>query len=196
MPNATTRSLVRGGAESWNVRDRHMVATLERVMAHRGPAAKAVVWEHNTHLGDASATDMADAGMVTVGQLVRERHANGRVVVVGFGSYQGTVLAADTWGSPGQIMTMPPARTGSVEDHLNDAVDQPLLFVFPTATAHPDWLRDELGHRAVGVVYYPSREQWGNYVPSVLGTALRRLLLPPAEPSTAPHPRPTHKASN
>lgn len=89
------RSLVRGGAESWNVRDRHMVSTLERVMAHRGPAAKAVVWEHNTHLGDASATDMADAGIVNVGQLVRERHADDGVVALGFGSYQGTVLAAD-----------------------------------------------------------------------------------------------------
>ena len=169
MPNTTTGHSY-GGAESWNVRDRHMVDTLERVMAHRGPAAKAVVWGHNTHLGVASATDMADAGMVNVGQLVRERHAEDGVMVLGFGSYQGTVLAANAWGSPGQVMTMPLARAGSVEDHLNDAVDEPSLFVFPDATtAHPDWLRDELGHRAVGVVYHPGREQWGNYVPSMLG---------------------------
>ena len=67
--------MVRGGPESWNIRDRHMTETLERLMRHHGPDAKAIVWEHNTHIGDARSTDMADEGMVNVGQLVRERHA-------------------------------------------------------------------------------------------------------------------------
>src|SRR5205814_3798228 len=66
------RTMVRGGSASWNVRDRHMVETLERLIQHHGPDAKAIVWEHNTHVGDARATDMARAGMVNVGQLVRE----------------------------------------------------------------------------------------------------------------------------
>src|SRR5207247_9212122 len=68
------RTMIRGGAASWNIRDQHMVETLERLMRHHGPAAEAIVWEHNTHIGDARATDMARGGMVNVGQLVRERH--------------------------------------------------------------------------------------------------------------------------
>src|SRR6185295_4823542 len=68
------RTMVRGGPSSWNVRDRHMVETLERLMVHHGPDAKAIVWEHNTHIGDARFTDMARAGMVNVGQLVRQVH--------------------------------------------------------------------------------------------------------------------------
>jgi erythromycin esterase len=81
------RAMVRGGAESWNVRHRHMTETLERLMGHHGPGAKAIVWEHNTHVGDARATDMARSGMVNVGQLVREGHEAGDVVLVGFGSH-------------------------------------------------------------------------------------------------------------
>src|SRR5581483_7705875 len=69
------RAMVRGGPESWNLRDRHMTETLERLMRHRGAEAKAIVWEHNSHIGDARYTDMADDGMVNVGQLVRQRHA-------------------------------------------------------------------------------------------------------------------------
>src|SRR5439155_10868847 len=68
------RAMVRGGAESWNVRDRHMTETLERLMKHHGAGARAIVWEHNTHIGDARFTDMAEDGMVNIGQLVRERH--------------------------------------------------------------------------------------------------------------------------
>src|SRR3712207_2541824 len=77
------RAMVQGSAESWNVRDVHMVDTLDRLLTHTGP--KAVVWEHNTHLGDARATDMADAGMTNVGQLLRERHGSDDVVLVGLG---------------------------------------------------------------------------------------------------------------
>src|ERR1043165_5221854 len=68
------RTMVRGGPMSWNVRDNHMVETLERTMTHYGPNAKAIVWEHNTHIGDARFTDMARAGMFNVGQLVRQDH--------------------------------------------------------------------------------------------------------------------------
>ena len=84
------RTMVRGGPRSWNVRDRHMMETLDRLMAHHGPGPRAIVWEHNTHVGDARFTDMADDGMVNVGQLARERHGDDEVVLVGFGSYQGT----------------------------------------------------------------------------------------------------------
>src|SRR5947209_19718253 len=82
------RAMVRGGADSWNVRDRHMTLTLERLMQHHGPEARCIVWEHNTHIGDARYTDMADDGMVNIGQLVREGHGPEGVGLGGFGSYQ------------------------------------------------------------------------------------------------------------
>ena len=87
------RAMIRGGPESWNIRDHHMVDTLENLIKHHGSESKAIVWEHNTHIGDARATDMAGAGMVNVGQLVRERHDENDVVLVGFGSYEGSVIA-------------------------------------------------------------------------------------------------------
>ncbi|MGY1708768.1 erythromycin esterase family protein [Geodermatophilus sp. SYSU D00758] len=162
------RAMVRGGPESWNVRDHHMTDTLDRLLEHRGDGAKAVVWEHNTHVGDARYTDMADAGMVNVGQLARERYGEDDVVIVGFGSHHGSVLAGDGWGAPVQRMPLPPARPGSTEALLHDAVpDAAALFVFPPEL--PGWLRSERAHRAVGVVYHPGAERWGNYVPTVLG---------------------------
>jgi erythromycin esterase len=164
------RAMVRGGPDSWNVRDHHMADTLDRLLAHHsdGTPARAVVWEHNTHVGDARYTDMRDAGMVNVGQLARERYGEDDVVIVGFGSHHGTVLAADEWGEPVQRMPLPPARAGSLEALLHDAVPEATaLFVFPPEL--PAWLAEERPHRAVGVVYHPGVERWGNYVPTVLG---------------------------
>lgn len=162
------RAMVHGGPESWNVCDRHMTATLDRLMDHHGSDAKAVVWEHNSHVGDARWTDMAEHGMVNVGQLVREAHAADGVVIVGFGGYVGSVTAADRWGGRTQQMRLPPARRRSTERLLHDALDgQPAaLFVF--ADDPPPWADRRLGHRAVGVVYHSDAE-WGNYVPTVLG---------------------------
>src|SRR5205807_9830134 len=94
------RAMIRGGPDSWNVRDRHMAETLERLMRHHGPDAKAIVWEHNTHIGDARFTDMADDGTVNVGQLVREGHAKEGVVLVGFGTHRGRVIAGQEWEAP------------------------------------------------------------------------------------------------
>ena len=172
------RAMVRGGAMSWNVRDRHVVETLERLMRHHGERATAVVWEHNTHIGDARYTDMAAAGMVNVGQLLRESHsADAGVFLVGFGTYGGTVLAASEWGAPMQRMGMPDARPGSLEHILHRAAE---LGGEPTASTHPDLmllfsrgrdggmsgLDEEIPHRAIGVVYNPQAERRGNYVPS------------------------------
>jgi erythromycin esterase-like protein len=162
------RAMVRGGRESWNVRDRHMDDTLARLLQHYGPGAKAIVWAHNTHVGDARATDMAAAGEVNIGQLARERYGADRVVLVGFGSHRGTVVAADAWGAPTEVLPVPPARRHSLEDVLHAAAPPDALLVFPQAEP-PDVLTDELDHRAIGVVYHPDREQWGNYVPTVLG---------------------------
>jgi erythromycin esterase-like protein len=160
------RSMVGGQAESWNVRDEHMQDTLDRLLdVHR---TKAVVWEHNTHIGDARATDMAGAGMVNVGQLSRERHGTDDVVVVGFGGHRGGVIAAPRWGAQMERMPVPPARRGSLEALLHDELGEDSVLVFPQSD-QPSFLRRRIDHRAIGVVYAPEREAWGNYVPTVLG---------------------------
>src|SRR5215217_657908 len=160
------RAMVGGSAESWNVRDVHMADTLDRLVAHAcGPA---VVWEHNTHVGDARATDMAAAGMVNVGQLLRERHGPQEVVLVGLGGYRGGVIAGEQWGAQMERMPVPPARRGSLEAELHQAVGADSLVVVPREN-RPAWMTTRLDHRAIGVVYRPERERWGNYVPTVLG---------------------------
>jgi erythromycin esterase len=161
------RTMVGGGAESWNLRDRHMADTLNRLMQHHGADAKAIVWEHNTHIGDARYTNMANEGMYNVGQLVRQEHGGDGVVLAGFGSYEGTVVAGRSWGAPMEVMTVPPARAGSWEHalHVMGAQDRLLLFRPPVDAG--DALAVPRGHRAIGVVYQPEFE-WGNYVPTVL----------------------------
>jgi len=161
------RTMVRGGSASWNIRDQHMVETLERLMQHHGPDAKAIVWEDNTHIGDARATDMARTGIFNVGQLVRERQAREGVVLVGFGSHRGTVIAATQWGAPMDRMPVPPAREDSWEDvpHRAGASDKLLLLSYGSASAS---MLEPRGHRAIGVVYDPAYEAFGNYVPTVL----------------------------
>ena len=161
------RAMVQGSAQSWNVRDVHMVDTLDRLLARAG--AKAVLWEHNTHIGDARATDMARSGMVNVGQLLRERHGRDDVVLVGFGGHRGGVIAGEQWGAQMARMPVPPARAGSLEALLHDAVGEDALFVWPRDGERAEWLDRRLDHRAIGVVYRPERERWGNYVPTVLG---------------------------
>jgi erythromycin esterase-like protein len=161
------RTMVLGGGESWNVRDRHMAETLDRLLDRHGPSAKAIVWEHNTHIGDARATDMARAGMVNIGQLARERYAHDDVALVGFGSHRGTVIAGDAWDAPMEAMTVPEARAGSWEDHMHRAFggDDQLLIFDTQEQGSP--LRERHGHRAIGVVYHPEYES-GNYVPTDL----------------------------
>jgi erythromycin esterase len=161
------RAMVRGGADSWNVRDRHMVETLERLMRLHGPDSRAIVWEHNTHIGDARFTDMSGAGMVNVGQLVREQLGTEKVVLAGFGSHRGSVIAAPRWGAPMEEMQIPPASGGSWEDALHSAGEDDKLLVFGSAHGE-DGLYSPRGHRAIGVVYDPAYERYGNYVPTVL----------------------------
>jgi erythromycin esterase len=160
------RTMVRGGPESWNVRDHHMTETLGRLMTRHGPAAKAIVWEHNTHVGDARYTDMAGDGMVNVGQLVRERYGGKGVVLVGFGSYQGSVIAGREWDAPMERLALPPARPRSWDEVMHRAGAGDKLLLLARSGATPELL-EARGHRAVGVVYHPEYE-YGNYVPTVL----------------------------
>lgn len=168
------RIMVRGDRQSWNIRDVHMADTIDRLARHLGPGSKGLVWEHNTHVGDARATDMASAGLVTVGQLVRERHGGEGVALVGFASHRGSVVAASGWGDPEQVLPLPVAHRGSHEDLLHRALDRDAVLVFGDDRSGP-WLSTRLGHRAVGVVYHPARES-GNYVPTVMGARYDALV--------------------
>jgi erythromycin esterase-like protein len=182
--------MVRSDSGSWNVRDRHMAETLDRLLKHHGPGAKAVVWEHNTHIGDARFTDMADDGMVNLGQLARDRHGEAEAVLVGFASHRGRVIAGRAWDAPWEEVRVPPGRGDSWEDvlHQAGADDKLLIFQRPASAELSAWR----GHRAIGVVYRPQFEQSGNYVPTVLPrrydallyldqTTAVRPLLPPSE---------------
>lgn len=161
------RAMVLSDESSWNVRDRHMAETLERLLAFTAPGARAVVWEHNTHIGDARYTDMAQSGEVNIGQLARERYGEKDAVLVGFGTHQGTVIAGNEWGSPWEAMPVPAGRPGSWEDALHRAFagnDRMMIFPKSVSGEMTAWR----GHRAIGVVYRPQYEQYGNYVPTVL----------------------------
>ena len=158
------RAMVHAGPESWNIRDHHMTDTLDRLVRFYGKKAKAIIWEHNTHIGDARATDMAEEGMVNVGQLVKEKHADRGVYAIGFGSYKGTVTAGKQWGDDIRTMAIPEALPGSWEYMLHQSQSGDRI-IFMTDEMKRR-LHRKIGHRAIGVVYRPQYEYLGNYVPS------------------------------
>jgi erythromycin esterase-like protein len=169
-------TMIYAGSDSWNIRDRHMAETLNNLMKHHGKNAKAIIWEHNTHIGDARATDMAEDGMVNVGQLVREEHEEDGVVLVGFGSYTGTVIAGRKWGAPMQVMDMPDARTGSWEEFLHTASPANRLLIM-NRIKYGRLYEERVDHRAIGVVYNPELERFGNYVPSFITSRYDAFLF-------------------
>ena len=161
------RAMIEGGPHSWNIRDRHMAETLERLLRFHGPDSKVIVWAHNTHIGDARATDMANEGMYNIGELARLQHYEKGVVLVGFGSYSGTVIAGKSWGSPMRKMEMPAAQKGSWEYLLNKSGPQNKLLIMDDFM-NDTFMENYIGHRAIGVVYNPEFEKYSNYVPSIL----------------------------
>jgi erythromycin esterase-like protein len=161
------RAMVRGGPASWNIRDLHMMETLHRLLQHHGPEAKAIVWAHNTHIGDARATDMVTDGMVNIGQLAREQFGPDQVVLIGFSTHRGHVIAAHGWDRPWFQLPVPIAAAGSWEDVLHLAGGNDRILVLSPDVAGPA-MRTVRGHRAIGVVYHPRYEQHGNYVPTDL----------------------------
>jgi erythromycin esterase-like protein len=168
------RTMIRGGGHSWNLRDRHMADTLDRLMAHHGPEAKAIVWAHNTHVGDARYTDMALAGMFNLGQLAREEHGDEGVVLVGFGTHEGSVIAGRSWGAPMERMPVPRARPGTWDAALHELGGDRLV-IFPPHPEATEALLVPRGQRAIGVVYNPEYER-GNYVPTILPLRYDALL--------------------
>jgi erythromycin esterase-like protein len=162
------RAMIAGGPHSWNIRDRHMADTLDRVLNFHGEDAKVIVWEHNTHIGDARATDMIKEGMYNIGELARVAYGDHNVVLVGFGSWKGTVMAGRSWGARMEIMNVPEAKQGSWEWLLHEANPRDQLFIMEDFMHDDAFMENHLGHRAIGVVYSPQREQYGNYVPSIM----------------------------
>lgn len=159
------RAMFRGRHSSWNLRDTHMADTLDALVQHfdqQGQRTKAVVWEHNSHLGDARATELGAAGEVNVGQLVRERH-NDAAVLVGFSTYTGSVTAASDWGGPAERKRVRPALKGSFED-LFHATEMPnFLLTLRNSGLLAEKLRAPLLERAIGVIYRPQSERISHY---------------------------------
>jgi erythromycin esterase-like protein len=146
-----------------------MFTTLLTLLNFHGENAKAIVWAHNTHIGDARYTDMGLQGQVNSGQLAREHFDPENVLLVGFGTYRGKVTAGRQWGQAMQEMNLPPAMRGSFEERLHTASGGDFLLVMnPELRYHP-YIGAEIGHRAAGVVYNPEHERMGNYVPSIPG---------------------------
>jgi erythromycin esterase-like protein/predicted phosphoribosyltransferase len=160
------RAMFSGRVSSWNLRDRHMTDTLDALADHlgrqRGQPAKVVVWAHNSHLGDARATEVAAQGEVNVGQLVRERHP-GDCRLVGFATYTGTVTAADDWEGPAQRKLVRPALADSVEELFHEVGEKAFLVRPGTAPAAAEALRAARLERAIGVIYRPETERQSHY---------------------------------
>jgi erythromycin esterase-like protein len=160
------RSMFRGSTVTWNLRDRHMADTLASIVQYLdrelGRTSKVVVWAHNSHLGDARATEMGKDGELNVGQLVRERYARD-AFLVGFTTYEGQVSAATDWDLPVERKQLRPALEGSYES-LFHAVGLPAFAVLPDRDRKlPDVLRRERLERAVGVVYRPETERQSHW---------------------------------
>ncbi|MDB5295428.1 MAG: hypothetical protein JWO31_1411, partial [Phycisphaerales bacterium] len=168
------REMFAGRVDTWNLRDTHMVDTIEALLAHldrtRGGQTKAVVWAHNSHLGDARATQMGDGGELNVGQLCRQRWGTsgggengGGVFSVGFTTHTGTVTAADNWGGPAEQMAVNPSLSGSYERLFHDAKLPAFSLVFDKAAAVRDLLAPRRLERAIGVIYRPRTERQSHY---------------------------------
>jgi erythromycin esterase-like protein/predicted phosphoribosyltransferase len=160
------RTMFGGRVSSWNLRDRHMVETLEALADHlgrrRGRPAKIVVWAHNSHVGDARTTEAATRGEFTIGQLVRERYPDD-CRLIGFTTYTGTVTAADDWGGPAERKWVRPALSESIEELHHEVGEKEFLLSFGTAPRAVEALRKARLERAIGVIYHPQTERQSHY---------------------------------
>ena len=160
------RSMFRGRHSSWNLRDTHMADTLDALAAHlerQGASGKVVVWAHNSHLGDARATQMGDAGELNLGQLVRERHGEEAAYLIGFTTHTGTVTAASDWGDPAERKRVRPGRDDSYEGLFHAAGIPRFWLDLRDDAALGTALSAPLLERAIGVIYRPETERQSHY---------------------------------
>jgi erythromycin esterase-like protein len=193
------RKMIQGGTATWNIRDTHMMNTLKRLMDfydgkydgrsnnsinnnNDSSTSKSIVWAHNTHIGDARQTDMADAKMINIGQLVREHASEKNAILVGFGTYKGSVIAAKEWGEKMEKMNVPPAIEGSWDDLIHkrtngsnsilmfrgddkqrNKAEELLALDSEDGIRVDNDIKRKKSQRAIGVVYNPKYERYGNY---------------------------------
>ena len=163
VANAETyyRAMFGSHVQSWNVRDRHMMETLESLVQHTGRESKAVVWAHNSHLGDARATQMASSGELNLGQLVRERF-NREAFLIGFTTHTGTVTAARNWDDPAERRHVRPSLPGSYEHLFHETDISQFLLLLRDGPARQALWTERL-ERAIGVIYRPESERVSHY---------------------------------
>jgi erythromycin esterase-like protein len=159
------RTMLFGHVDSWNLRDQHMMETLEEVAAHlerQGRRGKVIVWAHNSHLGDARATEMADRGEWNLGQLARQKFGDD-VVLVGFTTHHGTVTAASDWSMPAERKRVRPALLGSIEELFHETELGGFYLDLNEQSSIARALQRQFLERAIGVVYLPSSERYSHY---------------------------------
>jgi protein-L-isoaspartate(D-aspartate) O-methyltransferase len=161
------RTMYYGSAQSWNLRDEHMFETLSELLRARGAEAKAVVWAHNSHLGDARHTEMSARGELNLGQLCRE-HFGAAVYSIGFGTDNGTVAAADQWDGPMQVKQVRPSHAESYERQCHDSKCASFLLPLARDKALERELLVPRLERAIGVIYRPQTELASHYFQAVL----------------------------
>jgi protein-L-isoaspartate(D-aspartate) O-methyltransferase len=163
------RTMYYGSRSSWNLRDSHMFETLKSLLEFHGPASKAIVWAHNSHVGDAAATEMAARGEFNIGHLCRQEFGDG-VYIVGFGTDRGTVAAASEWDGPMEVKTVLSARPDSYEWLCHEALHP--RFMLPLSRNADATVRELLSkprlERAIGVIYRPETELASHYFQAVL----------------------------
>jgi len=158
------RTMYYAEQNSWNQRDQHMFSTLESVLKYRGPHSKAIVWAHNSHIGDARATQMSARGELNIGQLVRQKYGDA-AYLIGFGTDHGTVAAASEWGGPMEVKTVQPSHMDSYERVCHEVPTDNFLLPLrkPAQTALRKQLLSERLERAIGVIYRPETELQSHY---------------------------------
>jgi len=156
------RAMFHERVSSWNLRDTHMAETLSALAHHLGPKSKIVVWAHNSHLGDARATEMGQRGELNLGQLVRQRYEK-EATLIGFTTYTGTVTAASGWDSPAERKHVNPGLAGSYETLFHQTGIPNFLLLLNGKEKIASLLRDPRLERAIGVIYLPRSERASHY---------------------------------
>lgn len=169
-------ALIEGDSTSWNIRADHMQKTLAALLEHYGSDARAIVWAHNSHVGDARFAQMTKSGHRNVAQLAREHWGKAAILLVGFSNYQGKTLAALAWGQPVAEMTQPPPQPGTIEAWLGQAAAGDFFWIFDEADRSNSALSAIRNQRAVGVVYRPANDS-AHYEPTTLTQRYDVLLF-------------------
>lgn len=168
-------SIISPDEVSWNSRVRHMHGLVNDLLDLYGANSKGIVWAHNSHIGDASYTNMRNVKGINIGQLSRETLGMENVFLIGFTTYEGTVMAGESWGAPMRLMTIPPAVKGSLESLLKKTKIPAFYLLFDNEDRQEANLK-VIGHRAVGVVYNPKMDKH-QFVPTIVPLRYDALLF-------------------